>query len=157
MKKQGDLFGKTFDQQLEVLGDIGPDADISPNRRFLAEVVLEPLGPRIRVTARDQCHKMLWGFVACKGMLDQHPCPVTIYDTLRDLVGEELETWTTGPRTRGSSRGGESSHPQLEDTVKWLKKSLDVVKITDATKERAATIAQIAADADRQITLTRQA
>jgi hypothetical protein len=42
---------------------------------------------------------------------------------------------------------------ELEKTVQWLRTSLDVKKVSDATAERARTIARIVSDADRQIAL----
>jgi len=154
MRKQDGFFGKTFDQQVELLGDKVLAADISPNCMIRAEVVLEPLGPRIRVTARDECHRVLWGFVACKGMLDQHPCPVAIYDTLRDLVSQQLKKLgQPAPEHGDPSVEARRAISRLEDTLKWLRESLDVKKVSQATAERARSIARIAADADRQVTL----
>jgi len=53
MSKEPDLFGKTFDQQLQVAGDEIAERDISPNRRIPGEVVFEPVMNGVRVTARD--------------------------------------------------------------------------------------------------------
>lgn len=154
MESQPNLFGKTFDQQLELVGDKVLSSEIAPNRRIPAEVVLEPLGPRIRVTARDGCHRVLWGFVACKAMLEQHPCPVAIYDTLRDLVGEELaKLGQPAPEHEDPVAEARRAIGRLEDTLKCLRESLEVKKVSEATAERARTIARIAADADRQVTL----
>ena len=41
----------------------------------------------------------------------------------------------------------------LEATAQWLRKSLEVKKVSDATLQRANTIARIISDADRQISL----
>jgi hypothetical protein len=55
-----DLFGKTFDQQLAVTrGDIQA-RDITPNRRIPAEIVFEPIGSRIQVTAYDANNDILF-------------------------------------------------------------------------------------------------
>ena len=84
------LFDKTYDQQVEIAGENIRTANIRPNRRIPAEVVLEPVLSGIRVTARDEHHHMLWGFVGSTGMMTQIHTPVAVYDTLRAIVSEEL-------------------------------------------------------------------
>jgi hypothetical protein len=152
---QGDLFGKTFDQQLHIAGDAIADEDISPNRRIPGEVVFEPMGNGVRVTARDDQHRVLWGYVGSKETVSQIHCLVATYDTLQGLIAEELEK-------RGLFTPDEHEDPvgqaqtaidRLEATVKWLRASLDVKKVSDATLERAKAISRIASDADRQISL----
>ena len=61
MSKEPDLFGKTFDQQLQVAGDEIEKKNISPNRRISGEVAFEPVLNGVRVTARDSQHRVLWG------------------------------------------------------------------------------------------------
>jgi hypothetical protein len=51
MTKDQNLFGKTFDQQLEATGGAIEARDITPNRRIPAEIVFEPTGARVRVSA----------------------------------------------------------------------------------------------------------
>lgn len=51
MTKDQDLFGRTFEQQLEATGGAIETRDISPNRRIPAEIVFEPTGSRVRVSA----------------------------------------------------------------------------------------------------------
>jgi hypothetical protein len=75
MSKEPDLFGKTFDQQLQVAGDEIAERDISPNRRIPGEVVFEPVMNGVRVTARDSEHRVLWGFIGSKDMISQIHCP----------------------------------------------------------------------------------
>ena len=154
MTKQKDLYGMTFDQQVHATGGGIEDHDIVPNRRIPGEIVFEPMGSGVRVTARDADHRVLWGYVGSKETVSQIHCLVATYDTLQKLVGEEL-------KKRGSFVS-ESEDPigaaqraidSLEKTVKWLRDGLEVKKVSDATLERARTIARIASDADRQITL----
>jgi len=149
------LFGKNFDQQVAIAGDEITKADISPNRRIPGEIIFEPMGPGVRVTARDDQHRVLWGYVGSKETTNQIHCLVATYETLQDLIGEELEKL-------GSSLPEEKDDPiaransaltRLESTVEWLRKSMDVKKVSGATLERARTIARIASDVDRQITL----
>lgn len=154
MTDEQDLFGKTFDQQLHATGGRIEGRDIAPNRRIPGEIVFEPMGSGVRVTARDAEHRVLWGYVGSKETVRQIHCLVATYDTLQNLVGEELE-----------KRGlfvSESEDPiaaaqrvldSLEKTAKWLRESLEVKKVSDATLERARTIARIVSDADRQISL----
>lgn len=155
MVEQQELFGRTYDQQLAIAGDAINEADISPNRRVTGEVVFEPMGNGVRVTARDDQHRVLWGYVGSKETVSQIHCLVATYDTLQGLIAEELEK-------RGLFTPDEQEDPvgqaqaaldRLDATVKWLRASLDVKKVSDATLERAKAIGRIALDADRQISL----
>jgi hypothetical protein len=60
MAAQQNLFGKTYDQQLAIAGNAIEEVDISPNRRIAGEIVLEPMGTGVRVTARDDRHRVLF-------------------------------------------------------------------------------------------------
>jgi len=148
------LIGKTFDQQFELVGDSVVSQDISPNRRIPAEIVFEPMGTGVRVTARDAEHALLWGYIGSEGALKHIHCLVAVYDRLQELLAEEL-------RKRGvmKSDAGEAvsssvdAIDELQATVDWLKEGLQVKKISDATLERARTIARIVSDANRQILL----
>lgn len=60
MTKEQDLFGKTFDQQLEAAKGRIDSRDISPNRRIPAEIVFEPMGARVQVTAYDANNHVLF-------------------------------------------------------------------------------------------------
>ena len=155
MVEQQELFGKTYDQQLAIAGDAIDEVDISPNRRVTGEVVFEPMGNGVRVTARDDQHRVLWGDAGSKETVNQIHCLVATCDTLQGLIAEELEK-------RGLFTPDEQEDPvgqaqaaldRLDATVKWLRASLDVKKVSDATLERAKAIARIASDADRQISL----
>jgi hypothetical protein len=155
MVEQKDLFGKTYDQQLAVAGDAIEDVDISPNRRVPGEVVFEPMGNGIRVTARDDQHRVLWGYVGSKETVSQIHCLVATYDTLQTLISEELEKrgLCTPDEHEDPVGQAQASLDKLETTVRWLRASLDVKKVSDATLERAKAISRIASDADRQISL----
>lgn len=154
MAHDQDLSGKTFDQQVRVAGKDITTRDISPNRRVPGEIVFEPLGTGVRVTARDAEHRVLWGYVGAKETVKQIHCLVAVYDTLQDLLAEELEKSGLFKReTAHSMSTAQAALDRLEKTVKWLRDSLDVKKASDATAERATIIARIVSDADRQITL----
>jgi len=154
MSTDTNLFGKTFDQQLQLNGGDMVNRDISPNRRITAEMVFEPLGTGIRVTARDESHALLWGFVGSKGMLAEIHCPVAVYQTLHNLIAEELQKrGRPVPDQVDPILAAERAVIELEKTAAWLKKSLQVKNVSAATTERARAIAQIALDANRQINL----
>lgn len=154
MTKDRDLFGKNFDQQLEVAGKDIARRDIAPNRRVPGEIVFEPMGSGVRVTARDAEHRVLWGYVASKGTVRQIHCLVAVYDTLQELVAEELEKrGLFSAESEDPIVAAHSALGRLEKTAKWLRDSIEVKKVSDATLERARTIARIVSDADRQIAL----
>jgi hypothetical protein len=152
--KSEELLGRTYDQQLEIVGEDITKVDIAPNRRVAGEIVFEPMGTGVRVTARDGSHKVLWGFVASSGMLDQVHCLVAIYDPLARLIVEELEKCALPAPTHGDPvTEAERTIDNLEETIKWLKESLHVRHRSQAAVDRATLIARIASEALRQITL----
>lgn len=153
-----DLFGKTFDQQLQkTSGDIEGE-DISPNRQLKSEIIFEPTGTEgVRITARDENHKVLWGYVASKETLDQDHCLVAQYTILQELIDDEVQ------KSRRITKR-QKAHPdpvplakqaldEIDNTIQSLRDSLDVKKVTNATKQRAIEIARIAKDAQKQIWL----
>ncbi len=147
-------YRKTFDQQLKLMGDDIVNQDIWPNRRIAGEIVFEPLGNGVRVTARDGVHRVLWGFVSSKETLSQVHCLVAVYDTFRDLIAEELQKRGLAAQSEGDPiKDAEAAISKLESTVSSLRKSIQVKKVSDATLERAKAIARIASEADQQITL----
>jgi len=154
MPREPDLFGKTFDQQLQVAGDEIADRDISPNRRIPGEVVFEPVLNGVRVSARDSQHRMLWGFIGSKDMISQIHCPVAVYETLQELLGEELDRHGLPKRETGNPMlEAQLAVDALQETLDNLKASIKVKKVSDATLERAKAITRIAGDADRMISL----
>jgi hypothetical protein len=60
MAKDPGLFGKTFDQQIDIAGVDVVARDITPNRRIPAEIVFEPIGARVQVTAYDAENRILF-------------------------------------------------------------------------------------------------
>lgn len=158
MAKNEDLFGKTYDQQLDIVGADIAKVDIAPNRRVAGEIVLEPMGNGVRVTAREGSHKVLWGFVASKGMLDQVHCLVAVYDPLVQLIVEELSKHhMPAPEPGDPVTEAKRSIASLEQIVHWLKTSLEVKQQTKAALARATTIARICSEAYRQISLDAEA
>ncbi len=150
-----DLFGKTFDQQLKIAGSEIVIRDIAPNRRIPGEIVFEPLYPSgIRVTARDEQHKTLWGYVGAKETVKEFHCLVAIYDTLQTMIACELQKLGMYcPESKDPVAAAIAALDAMEGTLQWLRDSLDVKTVTEATLERARSITQIVSDANRQVTL----
>lgn len=158
MNQQGNLFGKTFDQQVHISGGNLDGADIRPNTCIPGEIVLEPLPPGIRITARDADHRTLWGFVASKGMLEQVHCLVAVYDTLQTRIGHELrKQGLPAPEREDAVECAKRALDDLEETVRQLRESITVKKVSEATLRRAEVIRGATVDARRMIELTLKA
>lgn len=154
MAQENDFFGKSFDQQILATGGEIDNLNLTPNRRIPGEIVFEPMGSAVRVTARDKEHRVLWGYVGSKETLHQIHCLVATYETLQSLVGEELEKrGLLSVEGKDPMVSAQSAFDGLEKTLKWLRESINVNKISPATLERARTLARIVADADRQMSL----
>lgn len=154
MTNQPDLAGLTFDQQRTAVGDAIDAVDISPNRRIPGEVVLEPVLNGVRVTARDAEHRVLWGFIGSKAMLTQHHCPVAVYETLQELLGEELAKQGLPTPDHGDPMPeAQRALAALQETLDGLKSSITVKKASPATLARARAIIRIANDAEKMISL----
>ncbi|MBM3758507.1 MAG: hypothetical protein FJW38_31610 [Acidobacteria bacterium] len=121
-------------------------------RRIKGEVIFEPMGNGVRVTARNESHKLLWGYVASKETVKQVHCLVATYDTLQDMIAEELNRrGLLVPETTDPRDAAKAAIASLEETIAWLKRGLDVKKTSDATLERARAIAGMARDANLQL------
>ncbi len=154
MAHEPSLFGKTFDQQLEVAGDTIADRDISPNRRIPGEIVFEPVLNGVRVTARDKDHRVLWGFIGSEGMLRHTHYPVGVYETLRTLLSEELKKHNLPTSEEVDPlQAAKQAMSALRDTIDKLRDAITVKKVSKATMERAKAIVSIANDANRMICL----
>lgn len=109
----------------------------------------------MRVTARDDQHRVLWGYVGSRETVKQIHCLVATYDTLQQLIGEELDK--SGVPVPEASEdplaSAASALAALESTLAWLRKSLQVKKPSEATLTRAKLIARIVSDANRQMTI----
>ena len=154
MPKTNELSGKSYDQQLDLIGEDVVKADIAPNRRVPGETVFEPMGNGVRVTARDESHRNLWGFVASKAMLEQAHCLVGVYDPLSRLIKEELQRHhLSAPADADPIATARRNIDQLEQALRWLRGSLDVKEQKAATVARARSVAMITGEALRQINL----
>lgn len=154
--KDSELFGKTFDQQVKAADGNLEGRDTYPNHRIKGEVVFEPLRGGVRVTARDEEHRLLWGYIGSRPTLEMDHCLVAIYGKLQDVLRQQL-------KERGLPTGSEKDPIEdaqqalrrLEEVTADLKDSLDVKKVSDATRNRAEVIACVTADALKQIDLAK--
>ena len=154
MQKQTELFGKTFDQQVKATSGKLTGKDIRPNVLIRSELVFEPVSNGIRVTARDENHRMLWGFIASQGMLAQVHCPVAVYDTLQQMAYEELKKQELPSQDEKEPvSSAKAALDDLEKIVRELRESITVKKESAATHERARIIRRLASDANRTIRL----
>ncbi len=149
------LHGRTFDQQLQLTGTDIRTRDISPNLLIPGEIVFEPLGPGIRVTARDEQHRVLWGYVGAKETVKQVHCLVATYTTLQDQLASELvrHGLATTSSVDDPMAAAQDALNKLQQSMNKLKDMMAVKKVSEATIGRALIIAQIASDAARQIEL----
>jgi hypothetical protein len=148
------LYPKTFDQLLKTVGDDISNKDISPYRRIPGEIIFEPLRAGVRVTARDEAHRVLWGFVSSKETLGQPHVLVGVYDIFKSAIAEELKKVGLTESSGGDPiKEAEAALAKLEGTVASLRKTIQVKKVSDATLKRARLIASIASEADDLINL----
>lgn len=121
-------------------------------KKIKGEVVFEPLSTGVRVTARDENHNILWGYVASKETVSQIHCLVAIYDALQELIKNELEK-------RGSINDDNEDYmsvaqkniDELKLSLENLESTIKVKKVSKATIARAKNIAQVVKDANRLI------
>ena len=147
-----ELSSKTFDQQVNMLDSDLSQADISPNLRVPCEMVFEPVLNGVRVTARDEQHKVLWGFIGSEKMLEQIHCPVAVYGRLQELLQERLEKRGLAPaKHHDPIAEANASLEELEKTLVGLRNSLSVKGVSEATVKRAAEIARVAEDAKKML------
>ena len=154
MTESSRLKGKTFDQQLQLIGGDVRDHDIGPNLVIDGTIVLEPIENGTRVTGRDAEFNNLWGCIASKGLLSQHPFPVAVYDKLRELVNESLKSESL-PHLPDDEpvKGALTAIAELETHLAKLKRTVTVKNISEKTKRRAATVGRIVRDATKSIRL----
>jgi hypothetical protein len=154
MVEDRDLDGKVVVREADGAGNRSPQGRGSRSRRIAGEVVFEPVMGGVRVTARDEQQRVLWGFIGSKGMLDQILCRVAVYGTLQALLTEELREYRLpAPEDGDPIQAAKQALSVLGDTIGKLSKSITVKKVSEATLERAAAIARIVSDANRMIAL----
>jgi hypothetical protein len=138
----------TLDQQIEAHGP-DPDAEqIAPNSLIPCRLGLEPMGAGVRITARDQDGRVLWGVVASEPMLKEGEFPVGAYDRLRELLAEygvDVRAKPVEPKELVSTAISELD--ALVQTIIDLRASLEVKSPSEATARRAEVIRSAAREA----------
>lgn len=153
-EQNNELFGKTFDQQVNIAGNEIDKRDISPNRCIKGEIVFEPVFNGVRVTARDEHHKLLWGFIGSRETLNNVHNTMAAYTRLQEYLGEELKKSNLGASSNPDPMSAaDTALSKLENAVKELRHTLQVKKISDATLKRANMVTQIANDATSNIAM----
>ena len=144
---------RLFEQMLEDNGGKVPP-DISPNQQMCGEVVFEPLGAGIRVTGRTEDHKLLWGLVCSKGMLEQPHGSIAIYSALREQVEKALVfEGLSVSEPRDSVDAALAAINKAEAFLKAARKDITVKKPSAKTGFRAAVITKAVGDAFQMVTL----
>jgi len=148
MTHEQDLFSLASGQQAPIT-----EREATTCRRIPGEIVFEPIGSGIRVTARDKQHKVLWGYVGSKETVKKIHCQVAVYSTLQDALSEEIaKSGLPKAEKKDPMIAATDALNRLENTVTWLRESLVVKVVTGAALDRAREIARIISDADQQIT-----
>lgn len=144
---------RLFEQMLEDNGGKVPP-DISPNQQMCGEVVFEPLGAGIRVTGRTEDHKLLWGLVCSKGMLEQPHGSIAIYSALREQVEKAMVfEGLSVSEPRDSVDAALAAINKAEAFLKAARKDITVKKPSEKTGLRAAVITKAVGDAFQMVTL----
>ncbi len=118
----------------------------------LGEVILEPVHAGIRVTARDQQHHILWGYVASDDTLSHIHTEVATYSTLREIIKDELEKLAL--HTKSTTDPFIDAQRAIIDLRELLNKLDDCVNVStreDTAAHRASRIKRIADDAKRML------
>ena len=144
---------RLFEQMLEDNGGKVPP-DISPNQQMCGEVIFEPLGAGIRVTGRTEKHKLLWGLVCSKGMLEQPHGSIAIYSALREEVEKALVFGGLSvSEPRDSVDAAFAAIKKAEAFLKAARENITVEKPSAKTGFRAAVITKAVGDAFQMVTL----
>lgn len=144
---------RLFEQMLEDNGGKVPP-DISPNQQMGGEVIFEPLGAGIRVTGRTEKHKLLWGLVCSKGMLEQPHGSIAIYSALREEVEKALVFGGLSvSEPRDSVDAAFAAIKKAEAFLKAARENITVEKPSAKTGFRAAVITKAVGDAFQMVTL----
>ena len=122
---------------------IQPDAKV-----IVGKIAFEPMLGGVRISARDNSNRTLWGFVASKKMIGQHHCPVGIHVTLKELIREELKnhnlSYTNDNQIESAIQEIKTLNSKLEKSLQ----SLDIKKPSEATFKKAKAIYKAVHDAN---------
>lgn len=141
----------TFDQ---IVADRGGDvagADVSPNWRQDAELVMEPVAGGLNVTVRDKCHKTLISFIAGRAGASDMTAQAALMRGMRALVRDRLAGSSAAPRELDAKTAIDAIDAFRRDVLDRLRESVDTQKESQATRVRAAAVVDALLDARRII------
>ncbi len=150
---------QTFDQVLHDNPDLDPIADpaaIAPNIVISARIVFEPMPAQgnVRVTARTDDFRLLWGVTASPSMLARHPAEVAFYEALIEKTKQLLPPAVEAAQIDSITLGLQFLQ-QIRSRLDEIEKSLSPKKVTDKTMKRAAAFLFSLRDAVRLLNTTR--
>ena len=141
----------TFDQIVASRnGDIA-GADVSPNWRQDAELVMEPVAGGLNVTVRDKDHNTLISFIAGRGGSSDMTAQVALMREMRALVRDRLSASSAPPRELDTKTALEAIDAFRRDVLDKLRESVDTQKESQATRIRAAAVVDSLLDARKLI------
>jgi len=146
---------RTFDQLLaeKTVDPLASPEHFAPHKVIESRLVFEPMSDqdRVRVTARAADFRVLWGVVASKGMLTQHPVPVAFYEALKELTHENLPKGNVGDLSGTLVDDSLGEAAALIHRINELTEKLRVKKVSDATRKRALLFSSAFRDARKLI------
>ena len=135
----------TFDQLLVTYNRDITGVSITPNTSYVAEIVFEPVHKGKRVSFRTADHRVLCAFICSEGTLTNLNATVALYSSMKELMNVEFNG--VQPQEETSNDEAEKALKELEAIVEWLRKSITVIKVTQATRQRAFAVSRLAEDA----------
>ena len=141
----------TFDQIVANRdGDLA-GADVSPNWRQDAELVMEPVAGGLNVTVRDKSHRTLVSFIAGRGGTSDMTAQVALMKEMRALIRDRLSASGAPPRELDAKTALEAIDAFRRDVLDRLRESVDTQKESQATRIRAAAVVDALLDARKAI------
>jgi hypothetical protein len=142
---------RTFDQIVASSNGDVAGADVSPNWRQDAELVMEPGAGGINVTVRDKDHNTLISFIAGRSGTSDMTAQVALMKEMRTLVRDRLSASAAPPRELDAKTALEAIDAFRRDVLDRLRESVDTQKESQATRIRAAAIVDSLLDARKTI------
>ena len=142
----------TFDQIVANRNGDVAGADVSPNWRQDAELVMEPVAGGLNVTVRDKAHNTLISFIAGRSGTSDMTAQVALMREMRALVRDRLSASSAAPpRELDAKTAIDAIDAFRRDVLDKLRESVDTQKESQATRIRAATIVDALLDARKTI------
>ena len=141
----------TFDQIVARCGGDVASADVSPNWRQDAELVMEPVAGGLNVTVRDGSHNTLISFIVGRAGTSDMTAQVALMKNMRTLVRDRLSASSAAPRELDAKTAIDAIDAFQRDVLDRLRDSIDTHKESQATRIRAAAIVDSLLDARKTI------